>query len=200
MRVKNAGLILMLFLGGCATQGIKPQEAIALHDQADAFYAQGDCANARSAYEQLVKHFPREASFHFRIGNCHALELDYEEAVAAYERALQLDPKSSRAWYNLSYVRAQMLAETVIRMHEQLDPTDPDVQQMRRLVADVLAPFDHQLLLPDDGVALEDRMEADLSNTEEDTAPPLDGMMEEGLDELRAEQGESPAEQPVINP
>lgn len=193
MRARILSLILLLILGGCAAQGITPKEAIALHDQADTFYANGDCSSARVAYEKLVKRFPQEAGFHLRIGNCHALELNYDQAVAAYEQALALDPRSSRAWYNLAYVRAQMLAETVIRMHERLDPADPNVQQMRRLVADILAPFDQHLSLPE----VETKAEAN-GDTEaqakapapQEVAPSIpDGV---GDDQMEEESGVAP--------
>ncbi len=142
-------LMLLICLSGCAGQGVKPQVAMALYDQAEARYQAGDYAGALPLYQQLARQFPRDPNLPLREGNCHAFEGRYEEAVVAYESALGIDPSFSRAWYNLSYVRAQMLAATVTRMHQNLDPRDPELVRMRQLVVDVLASFGETFELPD---------------------------------------------------
>lgn len=140
MRLIGVCLLLLLLLG-CTT--IKPDAARALkmHDQAEALYQAGNYADALPLFKRLAGDFPRDSELQLRVGNCYAREGHFEQAVAAYELAVLRDPGASRAWYNLSYVRAQMLAATVVRMHEHIEPADPGATQMRKLVADVLAPF-----------------------------------------------------------
>lgn len=140
MRVIYICLVLCL-LGGCAAHRLDAAHALKLHDHAESLYQAGNYTEALPLFQQLSHRFPRDSEFQLRIGNCYARQQHYEEAVTAYELAVAQTPDFSRAWYNLSYVRAQMLANTVVRMYEQLDPADPNVVQMRKWAADVLLPF-----------------------------------------------------------
>jgi tetratricopeptide (TPR) repeat protein len=134
-------LLITLLVSGCTLARLDSAGALALHDQAEAYYQQGDYTAALSAFQQLSRQFPAEPEFHLRAGNSYAFIGDFERAITAYEAALVADPQFSRAWYNLAYVRAQILADTVARMHENLDPADPDGMRLRKLVVEVLSPF-----------------------------------------------------------
>lgn len=130
-----------LLLLGCATLKPDAARALKMHAQAEALYLDGKYADALPLFQRLARDFPSDSEFQLRIGNCYARAGHLALAVDAYELAVLRDSSSSRAWYNLSYVRAQMLADTVVQMHEHVDPTDPNAAQMRKLVAEVLAPF-----------------------------------------------------------
>src|SRR5690606_30434716 len=120
-----------LILTGCAVGKLDARQAFVLHEQAEMLYQQGEYQAALPLFQQLAHRFPRDAEFQLRIGNCYAFDSRYEQAVDAYEVAVTIDPHHSRAWYNLSYVRAQMLAATVTRMYQSLDPADPEGLRMK---------------------------------------------------------------------
>lgn len=140
-------LLVLLLLTGCAAGKLDAERAFKLHDRAEMLYQQGEYQSALPLFQQLTRQFPREPEFHLRVGNCYAFENQYDQAVSAYERALDENPRLSRAWYNLSYVRAQILAATVTRMYKNLDPADPDALRMKKLVIAVLEPFGSELTL-----------------------------------------------------
>lgn len=140
-------LALMLILTGCAVGKLDARQAFALHEQAETLYQQGEYLAALPLFQQMARRFPRDAEFQLRIGNCYAFDGQYEQAVSAYEVAVTIDPRHSRAWYNLSYVRAQMLAATVMRMLQSLDPTDPEALRMKKLAIAVLEPFGSAVML-----------------------------------------------------
>lgn len=134
-------LLIVLLAPGCALTKLDSAGALALHDRAEALYKERDYTGALPLFQQLSREFPGEPEFHLRIGNSYAFSGNFDRAIAAYEAALAADPQFSRAWYNLAYVRAQQLADTLVRMHENLDPIDPDGLRLRKLVLEVLAPF-----------------------------------------------------------
>lgn len=133
---------LLVALAGCAgNPAAKAKKLFALHAQAEEFYVQRKYAQALPVYQKLAKKLPDSADVWLRIGNCQARLMRPEEAVVSYREALARNPSYSKAWYNLSYVQAQMLAETARGMYTNIDPTDPGGQEIRSLVLGVLEPF-----------------------------------------------------------
>ena len=73
-----------------------------LYNSAQKAYAQNDFATAYPLFEQLFEQTPDSTEINFLVGRC-ALELrQYDEAVAAFDRVLMLNPKHTRTHLELA--------------------------------------------------------------------------------------------------
>ena len=137
----------------CTQNSIKEVQ-ITLDNQveADTLYAQGDCEKAIPLYKSLAVSMTSDTKSLLRLGNCYAKAKDYGLAEQAYQQAIIRDNSFIKAWYNLSYVRAQVLAETVMQMYKHVDPGSPEAENIRTLTQQVLAPFEIDL----DGEAVQE--------------------------------------------
>ncbi len=113
--------------------------------EADNYYAQDQCEKALPLYKELAQAMPTDTNNLLRMGNCYAKKQHYSQAEQAYMSALQRDPSFIKAWYNLSYIRAKILARTVSEMYKNVDPSSADAIKIRALTVDVLAPFNLEL-------------------------------------------------------
>jgi len=135
-------LCVVMSLVACTQNPIKEVQ-ITLDKQleADNYYAQGDCEKAIPLYKTLSATMTSDTKSLLRLGNCYAKEKDYAQAEQAYQQALSRDNSFTKAWYNLSYVRAQVLADTVMQMYKHVDPNSAEAKKIRELTLQVLAPF-----------------------------------------------------------
>ncbi|WP_049724072.1 tetratricopeptide repeat protein [Gilvimarinus polysaccharolyticus] len=158
---------LIFLLSACSTQQYSAEDVFANQERAERFYQQSNYQPALTEYRKVIEALPLHIHSWLRVGNCLAQLGRYPEAVAAYERALRIDPQFTSAWINLSYVQAQILTQTVASMHEQVPKTDPQIERVQVLVNSVLTPFglaqqkanNSTPELPDDGAI--DVMNAD---------------------------------------
>jgi len=81
-------------------------------DKANTLYEAGKYAEAKQAYEQLVKSGPWSANLFYDLGNTEWKLGNGGEAAADYERALALEPSHPQARANLEFVREQTGART----------------------------------------------------------------------------------------
>ncbi len=100
-----------------------------LYMHAQAVYNQGDFKQAYPLFEQLLEQTPQSAEINFFVGRC-ALELhQYDEAMAAFDRVLMINPKHTRTHLELArlyYERQQLeLSRTELNLvlNDQL-PSD----------------------------------------------------------------------------
>lgn len=119
-------VLLMVFLGGCATTA--PQRevgaALALQQQAEAAYAQGDMVRALSVYRVLQGEMPDDDAIWFRLGNIYARLNQSQDAVAAYRQVLQRDALHAKAWHNLGVVLLQQAQEAFARSEQTVRGND----------------------------------------------------------------------------
>lgn len=135
-------IFIMIFITGCSHSSVKQvQNTLDMQLQADEFYAKGACDKALPLYQSLSKAMPNDAQSLLRIGNCYAKQKQYSLAEQAYQQALVRKPKFVKAWYNLSYIRAQMLANTVSDMYKNVGENTAEADKIRALTMQVLAPF-----------------------------------------------------------
>ncbi len=130
-----------VLLTGCSTTNERLEKLIYMRQVADRAYAAGLCEQAVSYYEELAAKAPGEVEALLRVGNCHAREKRWEAAEAAYQQALRRKPDYGKAWHNLAYVQANVLAETVALMSQAVDEKDPEFTKVQTLVLKVLKPF-----------------------------------------------------------
>lgn len=62
---------------------------------------------ALPAWEALTARFPDSAMGHFALGNARHLDGDPQGAIAAFQRAVALDPQHAAAWLNLGLALGQ---------------------------------------------------------------------------------------------
>ncbi|MFL5342795.1 MAG: protein kinase domain-containing protein [Gemmataceae bacterium] len=70
-------------------------------DLAMALVAKGDWSEAAKVWEEVIKESPGQAILHYNLGNARAKLHRHRDAIAAYQRALALDPLYAEAWCNL---------------------------------------------------------------------------------------------------
>lgn len=84
-------------------------EIKALYDEAQRHEDSGDVDGALDVLEQGVQRFPNAAAFHNRLGVILALrKRDYENAVQAIQRAIDIDPDNLHYKSNLGKIVAKM--------------------------------------------------------------------------------------------
>ena len=155
IRVKLlVALGLVVLLAGCVTTNdgsSNIKQIFAKRSEAELLYQRGDYAEVLPIYLELSRLVPGHAETWLRLGNSYARLSQYDNAIDAYQGALSADPQYAKAWLNLSYVRAQQLAATVVDMYEHVPTSDPEARRIYSLVEDVLVPFGESLTqqLPD---------------------------------------------------
>lgn len=118
---------LVVALAGCAAHGTLPAaKADVAQEERDASqaYASGDMRHAADLYAAIVKQVPDDADAWFRLGNARFRLQQPEEAVAAYERAIQIKPDHARALYNLGVVRLKQAQGAMIASAQAGQPGD----------------------------------------------------------------------------
>lgn len=139
-------LCILLSLVGCSQNSVKTvQITLDKQVEADTFYAEGQCDKAVPLYKSLSLAMPKDTKSLLRVGNCYAKAQDFTQAQEAYQQALIRDNSYVKAWYNLAYVRAQLVANTVTEMYKHIDQTSPEAEKIRNLTVQVLAPFEIKL-------------------------------------------------------
>lgn len=104
-----AGLVAVIGLAAC---GIAWGADTAQFDVANQMYEAGKYDEAKAAYAQLVKDGQLSANLFYDLGNTEWKLGNSGQAVADYERALQLDPSHPQAKANLDFAREQTGART----------------------------------------------------------------------------------------
>jgi len=84
----------------CYQAGIEDKFPLPWTLKADAQYRMKDYPKARVNYETALAIDPRDSVSWCHLGNMHAFEGRYDDAIRAYDEALKYDPSNSYAWNN----------------------------------------------------------------------------------------------------
>ena len=103
---RNIGRTLVAVLG-LAACGAAWGADTAQFDAANQLYEAGKYDEAKSAYTGMVKTGPLSANLFYDLGNAESKLGNSGQAVADYERALELEPSHPQAKANLDFVREQ---------------------------------------------------------------------------------------------
>ena len=106
-----AGILLILFFGGCATNTSTATQQMAL-----SAYQSGDYDQASKLFEQLTDEIPKDAELWFKLGNSYAREKRPQKAIEAYQNTLLREPDLAKGWYNMGIVQMQIALKTFIDM------------------------------------------------------------------------------------
>jgi tetratricopeptide (TPR) repeat protein len=102
-------LALLALIAGCAVARAADTTQF---DNANRLYEAGKFADARDAYQQMVRSGPISANLYYNLGNTEWKLGDGGQAAVDYERALMLEPSHPEATANLNFVREQTGAKT----------------------------------------------------------------------------------------
>jgi cytochrome c-type biogenesis protein CcmH/NrfG len=124
-------IIICLLLGLCACNSQPVKETVSQIDAseveriADHAYENQDWLSSERHYVQLVQDPPVKASHWFRLGNIYAKTRRADAAMVAYREALRLDPKLSKAWFNMGILQLKQAAKSFDHLQSQADEKDP---------------------------------------------------------------------------
>ena len=88
----------------------RPEDPPLRYDVGNAHYRMHDYANAEKAFRSVIgtSEPTLEPKASYNLGNCAYRQGKLEEAVAFYQRALELDPQDEDARFNLEFVRQEI--------------------------------------------------------------------------------------------
>ena len=115
---------------------LRPDHGPLRVNRAVALLMVGQSAEAAAELAALAERFPLDATVHGRLGAALAREGNWRAAIAALERAVDLDPREPRARFELALVSLQAGDSTAARNHaEALRALDPALADQYTLVA-----------------------------------------------------------------
>jgi tetratricopeptide (TPR) repeat protein len=123
--VTRALFVFVLVLGAAAPALAQSRTLDGTFSEANAAYARGDYEQAATLYEQLVEAGVDDVDVYYDLGLCHARRGAHGRAVAAFERALRLDPRDTAALTALDASRATLGRRRAEREGEALVDTGP---------------------------------------------------------------------------
>ncbi|WP_185754328.1 tetratricopeptide repeat protein [Luteibacter sp. 9135] len=120
----------LMALAGCAAHGTLPEspqgaDVAQREREAHLAYAHGDMQRAADLYEALVRDTPDDADAWFHLGNARFRLQRQDDAVLAYDRAIQISPGDARALYNLGVVRLKQAQAAMLDSAQAGKPGDP---------------------------------------------------------------------------
>ena len=161
MKLRAGMLVAALLLSGCANLKLpaalsgandplpeREVDLISLNRDAQLAAESGETAKAEALYKSLVRRMPNDAETWLRLGNLYARNNKPDEAVGAYHRALILDSRDAKAWYNLSIIRMRQAWAALLQVQgqERLPANDP----LRRQADEILMHLEKLPFLKDE--------------------------------------------------
>ncbi len=100
IRLSDAGKYDKALFAFTTALELEPANPRIIYNMALVFIRKGDYATAGELLERAVALEPDEADYHCDLGLCRYRLGDREGGLAAYDRALEIDPTHSTAWNN----------------------------------------------------------------------------------------------------
>lgn len=123
----------IIFTLGCAATSPTPRDLIAEREQASIAYNKGDYQDAEKLLVAILKEAPQDAYLWFRLGNTYAKSNKPEQAIMAYNAALNYAPNLGKAWYNKGIVYLRSSIKSLLDMQSHVDIKDPVYSQGKQL-------------------------------------------------------------------
>ena len=114
---------------------LDPNDACPYAQSGTMYYELGRYPEAITAFKRAATLWPSYGSYMY-LGHSYIYARDYEPAIEAYKKAIQIDPKNERAHYQLgiAYDYQQRYEESVKEYNEALK-IDPDYEEARYYLA-----------------------------------------------------------------
>jgi TolA-binding protein len=124
-----------------ATQSGNSIERTRQFQHAEALYLSGRLPDAEAAFAQLSRGYPRDARVWLKYGNTLTKQGKYDDAAAAFQTVLTLDPTQGGAAINLALVRlaqAQGALDTALARVPADSPENLQAQSLQRAITTLL--------------------------------------------------------------
>lgn len=129
MKISGSMLMLVLLLSGCmsnpAREDVGKEDLVTLRQHAASTYQEREYTKALPLYEMLVAQVPDDGLLWFRLGNLRTRLKQPDQAIEAYRRAVQLNPRLDKAWHNLSILYLRQATNSLTQMLQYTDPKGP---------------------------------------------------------------------------
>lgn len=124
------GLLIPFLLLGCATptRSNDSESSVDTYEQAVRAYNRAMLERAEPLFLQVISKSPQHYDAHFMLGNIHMRTGSYEAAAHYYEKAIVIEPRDSRAWFNFYLVRIQQAIDTLEAALSSVSTSDPNYQ------------------------------------------------------------------------
>jgi tetratricopeptide (TPR) repeat protein len=106
-----------------------PEERNRQFQKADALYLSGRLNEAAAAFADLSRKYPNDARVWLKYGNTLTKQQNYDEAAAAFQKAIALDPAQGGAALNLALVRLAQAQASLDVAVARLAPNSPEQAQ-----------------------------------------------------------------------
>lgn len=101
-----------------------PDELKSIYASANKAYSEKNYKLALFEYLKLSESITTDAVVWFRIGNSYTRLENYNKAVEAYEKAVLLDPRLSKAWHNMGVIQLKQSVNTWRQMLTYISKDD----------------------------------------------------------------------------
>jgi tetratricopeptide (TPR) repeat protein len=92
--------------------------------------ANADRPKALEYAQDIVAKYPRDERAHLNLGNAYSARQQYDQAIAEYKKAVELDPNLAAAYNSLGYMYRAMnddsSAEQAFKKYVEIMPNDPN--------------------------------------------------------------------------
>jgi tetratricopeptide (TPR) repeat protein len=150
MRILSAILLSCLLAGlpACASEKAETEDSTkTLLEKGQNAFKQGKYDQALQAYEQALKKEPRSAVIHNLKGMAYRFQYNQlrsadlkEKEIAAFQKAIEMDPKFIPALVNLgsTYYFSDKKPEAAEQFKRVLEimPKHPEAEQLRKMIAE----------------------------------------------------------------
>lgn len=126
-QISNFGILLIcsLLLSACSQVPSKRTDSVNLSQQAEKAYQARKWQEASDLYRQIVEQNPRYSHAWFRLGNTAMYQQATQEAIRAYEQAIENYAHDPRYWHNLALARMRQARDT-LEQGQELFARDPE--------------------------------------------------------------------------
>jgi tetratricopeptide (TPR) repeat protein len=99
-------LILTILIGCATTEEIKETDPIALLNQGEAFFEEGQYDRSIAYFDKAIEINPKFAEPYNNRGIAYCEKGQYDKAIADFNKAIEINPKFAEAYNNLGIVYA----------------------------------------------------------------------------------------------
>ncbi len=131
IRLAIAGITVLPLLGGCA---LGSRHLLGVSRAAETAYQEGQIALALKDYRILAKAHANDPYIWTRIGNLEAIQGQPKKAVAAYRRAIRINPQDGEAWYNMGMVRLRQAWALFIEAYNAIPAGNPAHAHIQKMI------------------------------------------------------------------
>lgn len=134
-------LVLAVIVSGCTISqpGEQAGNAALIADErqlGEAAYARSDYIQAKVHYDQALKLGSKEATIFYRLGSISYRDGKFDSAAELFGKAIDIDPRFSKAHYNLATIRL-MQAQDHFKYYTATADPKANIEPISKLIANI---------------------------------------------------------------